>query len=87
MTLKTNNTRTCIATGKKTDKSNLIRIVKQKNKISIDTKQKLPGRGCYITKDPNLADKLLKQKLLHKAFKTQVDNRVYEELIKILKEV
>ena len=44
--------RTCIGCNKKTNKKELVRIVKNKNgKIDIDNTYKMQGRGAYICKN------------------------------------
>ncbi|MCP4336311.1 MAG: YlxR family protein [Mycoplasma sp.] len=83
--MKTNNIRKCIATGEKIKKSDLIKIVKFKNEITIDYKQNKPGRSCYIKNDINVIDKLIKQKLLHKNFKQKVNEKLYKEITQIIK--
>ncbi len=80
------NKRTCIATGEKIHKSKLIRIVRYQDEITIDHNHDKPGRGCYIKNDVSLIDELQKRKLLHKAFKTVVEDSVYDLLITKLKE-
>lgn len=71
--------RMCIACRQMKDKRELLRIVKDKeNNISIDKTGKKNGRGAYICKDKECLAKLKKQKLLNKAFKTNVSEDVYK---------
>ncbi len=76
------NIRTCIACRQKFDKTktNLIKITKStSNKILIDdTPQN--GRSCYICKDVECINKVIKNKLINKVFKSNVNNEVYEKL-------
>ncbi|CAM9104139.1 YlxR family protein [Mycoplasma todarodis] len=84
--MKKNNQRTCIATGQKFDKSELIRVVKFNGEYSVDKEHNLPGRGAYFKKDKDLVKTIKTKKLLHRAFKEQVSEMVYEELIKYIEE-
>ena len=69
----------CIACRQMKDKRELLRIVKDKeNNISIDKTGKKNGRGAYICKDKECLAKLKKQKLLNKAFKTNISEDVYK---------
>lgn len=71
--------RMCIACRQMKDKRELLRIVKDKeNNISIDKTGKKNGRGAYICKDKECLAKLKKQKLLNKAFKTNISEDIYK---------
>ncbi len=80
------NNRKCLVTNQVFPKSSLIRIVKLKDGTILLNSNAL-GRGAYINK--NCVDyNLIKQKkVLNRVFKTNVDNKVYDNLIKILKGV
>lgn len=75
------NIRTCIACRQKFDKLNadLIKISKDKNEIRVDEKTNT-GRSCYICRNPECINKVIKNKLINKAFKTGVSLEVYEKL-------
>ena len=80
-----NTSRKCIVTGEITSTDKLIRIVKKKDGLyKVDSDEQ--GRGAYVTRDPKLANAIKTRKVLNRAFKTQVPNNVYEELLKIIKE-
>jgi predicted RNA-binding protein YlxR (DUF448 family) len=84
--MKKNNQRTCIATKKVFNKTDLIRIVKTKDQsILIDLEFKISGRGAYISKDTKGLEILKKQKLLNKVFRMPVDEAIYIELENIIK--
>lgn len=73
--------RSCIGCGTKTEKKELIRIVKPKEQeVVIDKTGKLPGRGAYICGKPDCLEKIIKSKKLEKALDTQISNEIYEEL-------
>jgi len=73
------NKRTDIISGQKKDKDQLIRIVKTKDG-SIYVSDTIKGRGAYIKKDASPEE--IKKKVLHRAFRTNVEEKVYEEVIK-----
>lgn len=77
------NIRTCIACRKKFDKTenNLIKITKEYDKIVVNSNNKDFGRSCYVCKNCECIDKVVKNKLLSKSFKKQVDISVYNELL------
>lgn len=77
--------RTCLVCRKKFDKSELFRIVKLNQKIMIDENHKLQARGSYICKNKECHDKLKKQKFLNRAFKADVPENVYDEILKAIK--
>ncbi len=73
--------RMCLACRNMFDKKELVRIVKNKEgQIFIDETGKQNGRGAYICKNPECLKKMEKQKLLNKAFKTVVDEKLYKNL-------
>ena len=65
-------------------KNQMIRIVKLKNN-SFEIDSKAQGRGAYILKDNKAITRVIKNKVLHKTFRTNVPNSAYEELKKIIK--
>ena len=73
--------RMCMVCRQKNDKSNLIRVVKQKdNSICIDLSHKMNGRGAYICNNSDCIQKTIKTQALNRAFKMQIDASVYEEI-------
>ena len=73
--------RMCIACRTLQDKRNLTRLVKDKEgNIFIDETGKKNGRGAYVCKNEECLNKLLKQKSLNKAFKTNVNDEIYQKL-------
>lgn len=78
--------RMCIACRTMRDKRELIRIVKSpEGIISLDFTGKKNGRGAYVCPSEACINKCRKAKLLNRAFSSQVDNEVYDNLIKELK--
>lgn len=79
------NTRKCILTNEKKEKSELIRIARKKdNTYYVDSSTS--GRGVYISKNVLDPEIIVKKRVLNRAFKTIVPNSVYDELIAKLKE-
>ncbi len=73
--------RMCIACKTHKDKKDLIRVVKaQDGSISLDFTGKKSGRGAYICNDIECINKMVKNKLLSKAFETPIDDSVYQDL-------
>ncbi len=73
--------RMCIACRSMKDKRELIRVVKDKEgNIFVDETGRKNGRGAYVCRNQECFNKLQKQKILNKAFKTNVDDKVYENL-------
>lgn len=70
--------RTCVACREEKPKKEMLRIVKNADgKIFLDFSGKAAGRGAYICNGEGCIQKLVKHKLLHKAFATQVDDEIY----------
>ena len=73
--------RQCIVCRQSKPKKELIRIVRTSdNDFSVDKTGKLNGRGSYICNSEECLNNLVKQKVLNKAFKTNVEKEVYEKL-------
>lgn len=79
--------RTCIITGEKLEKRQLLRIVRTPNKeVMPDLTGKMNGRGAYIKKDINVLEQAKKKKTLERKLECQISDEVYEEIEKIIKE-
>ncbi len=73
--------RMCLACKNMFDKKDLVRIVKNKEgQVFIDSTGKQNGRGAYVCKNAECLQKLQKQKLLNKTFKTNIDEAIYKNL-------
>ena len=72
--------RMCIACKESKPKKELIRIVKNDNEFKVDFTGKANGRGAYICDNKECFDKLCKNKLLNKAYKFNVDAKVYQTI-------
>ena len=79
MHLKTE--RTCIACKNKEVQKNLKRIVYKDKQIFIDNQKLINGRAVYICNNIDCTNKVIKNKLLNKSFKTHVDEKEYLKLL------
>lgn len=78
--------RKCIVCQDRDAKRGLMRIVKNKEgQIFIDKTLKANGRGAYICKNSECLQKSIKTKALNRAFKIEVPQDVYENLLEELK--
>lgn len=78
--------RKCIVCQDRDAKRGLMRIVKNKEgQIFIDETLKANGRGAYICKNSECLQKAIKTKALNRAFKIEVPQEVYENLLEELK--
>ena len=73
--------RMCIVCRERSDKKELVRVVKNKNgEIFLDKTGKANGRGAYVCKSKECFDKLKKTRALNRAFKCEIPLEVYEKL-------
>ena len=69
------------------DKKDLIRIVKSKDgEISLDKTGKAQGRGAYLCDNAECLEKAIKSRRLEKSFEMKIEDNIYEELRKRIKE-
>ena len=79
--------RTCIGCNTQKNKNELIRIVMNKEgQISIDRTGKANGRGAYIKKSQEAVEIARKKKCFQRALECDVEDSLFEELIKIINE-
>ena len=79
--MKNQPQRTCMGCNSKKDKTDLIRIVKNKeNQISIDKTGKQEGRGAYLCNDIQCLERVIKSKRLEKIFDMKISEEIYENL-------
>lgn len=78
--------RTCTVTHEKLPKKDLVRVVRTpEGEVKVDLTGKLNGRGAYLKKDEEVILKAKKSKILEKHLEIQIDDKVYEELLELLK--
>lgn len=77
--------RRCVVTKEQLPKSELLRIVKNKeNEVFVDLTGKANGRGAYIKKDVNVLKTAKDKKILERALEAQISDEVYEEIEKLI---
>lgn len=77
--------RTCVVSKEKCEKKDLIRIVRTpEREVKIDLTGKLNGKGAYLKKDLDVIKKCQKSKTLDRVLEVEVDDSIYEELIKMI---
>ena len=73
--------RTCVITGEKLEKKELIRVVRTpEGTVIVDETGKANGRGAYLKKDIETIEKAEKSKILNKRLEVEVPSSIYEEL-------
>ena len=80
--------RRCIVTKEQLPKTELLRIVKNKeNDIFVDQTGKVNGRGAYIKKDANVLKIAKDKKILERALEVNITEEIYEEIEMIIKNI
>lgn len=74
--------RMCQVCRNKFDKNDLIRIVLDENRLFIDDNKSRKGKGCYICKNHNCLDMILKKKVFNRVYKLNFDTVQYEKILK-----
>lgn len=79
--------RTCVVTGEKIPKKELLRIVKTPDlEIVVDITGKINGRGAYIKKDLDVLEKARKNKVLERKLEVSISDEIYDKIGKTIKE-
>ncbi len=65
--------RTCIVCRRKTDKRQLIRIVRTTDGVVVDPTGKQNGRGAYLCDNPTCWEQSLERNMLDKVLKTELN--------------
>ena len=75
--------RSCVVSGEKLPKKDLLRIVRtpEGNVVADDT-GKVNGRGAYIKRDINVLELARKNKALERHLEVKIDDATYEEIKK-----
>ena len=76
--------RTCVVTKEKLPKKELIRVVRTEQGVIVDPTGKVNGRGAYLKLDKEVIEKAKKTKVLDRHLEVKVDEKVYDELNKLL---
>ena len=79
--------RSCVITGEKLPKKELIRVVRTpEGNVVVDNSGKANGRGAYLKKSVETFEKAQKSKILNKKLEVEVPDSIYEELKKLVGE-
>ena len=79
--------RSCVATGEKIPKKELIRVVRTpEGNVIVDESGKANGRGAYLKKSIEAFEKAQKSKILNRKLEVVVPDSIYDELRKIVGE-
>ena len=77
--------RSCIVTGERLQKHELVRVVRDKDgHVFVDVSGKANGRGAYLKKDLEVINKCKKNKILDRRLEVDVPDSVYEELVNMI---
>ena len=77
--------RRCVVTKEQLPKSELLRIVKNKeNEVFVDLTGKANGRGAYIKKDIEVLEMAKKKKTLDRALEITIKEELFEEIKSII---
>ncbi len=77
--------RTCVVTGEKCEKKDLLRIVRNKEgDVFVDETGKQNGRGAYLKKDIAVLQKAIKTKALNRKLECTIPEDVYMQIEKII---
>lgn len=77
--------RSCVVTGEKCEKRDLIRVVRDKDgQVTIDVTGKANGRGAYLKRDIDVINRAKKNKILDRRLEVVVPDSIYEELVSMI---
>lgn len=77
--------RSCVVTGEKCEKRDLLRVVRDKDgHVFIDVSGKANGRGAYLKKDIEVIKKAKKSKILDRRLEVVIPDSIYEELVNMI---
>lgn len=78
--------RTCVITHEKLPKKELIRIVRNKeNEVFVDETGKQNGKGAYLKLDESVVEKARKSRVLNKYLEIDVEDKIYDDVLKLIK--
>ncbi len=77
--------RRCVATNKQFEKSEMFRIVRDKDgNVFIDESGKANGRGAYLSKDKSAIELAKKKRILDRVLECEVKEEIYLKLLELL---
>lgn len=73
--------RSCVVTGEKCEKRDLIRVVRDNTgNVFVDVSGKANGRGAYLKRDLDVIKKAKQNKILDRRLEVEIPSSIYEEL-------
>jgi len=79
--------RSCVVTGEKLPKKELIRVVRTpEGNVVVDESGKANGRGAYLKKSIETFEKAQKSKILNKKLEVEVPDSIFEKLKELVGE-
>ena len=77
--------RTCVVSGEKCEKRDLLRIVRtNEGEVIVDETGKRNGRGAYIKKDVAILKRAMETKILEKKLECPIKDEVYKQALEII---
>lgn len=74
--------RKCVVSNEMKPKKDMLRVVRSKEGVvSIDPTGKLPGRGAYLSIEPEVVQKSWNKQILDKVLECKLDDAFYQELL------
>ncbi|MFQ6751971.1 MAG: YlxR family protein [Clostridia bacterium] len=72
--------RKCVACRECKNQLEMLRVTKIGDEIMMDLRHKLGGRGAYVCNNADCISLTIKKRLLNRAFKSNLDNSIYDQL-------
>ena len=72
--------RKCVACRENKQQNEMLRLARINSCYMFDDKNNTGGRGAYVCKNNECIRNTIKKKLFNRAFRTNLDSKIYEEL-------
>lgn len=77
--------RKCVVSSEMKPKKEMIRVVRNKEgEVSIDPTGRKPGRGAYVSIEPDIVQRAWDKHLLDRTFETTLNDEFYKELLEFV---
>nr|WP_223156070.1 YlxR family protein [Desemzia incerta] len=78
--------RKCVVSNEMKPKKEMIRVVKNKeDHVDIDPSGRMPGRGAYVSIEPEIVQTAWDQRVLDRVLGTKLDDAFYQSLLDYVK--
>ena len=78
--MHTKKERKCVSCRVNKQQHEMLRVARVNDSYIIDQTQKLGGRGAYVCLNADCIANAIKKRAFNRAFKTNIDNSIYEKL-------